>query len=66
MAQTKAGAAKSTARLLAKDPDYFKKIGSIGGRNSSTGGFAANPALAVIAGRKGGSISRRKKKTITE
>lgn len=41
--------------------DFFKKIGAIGGRNSNTGGFAANHELARIAGRLGGSRSRRGK-----
>lgn len=39
--------------------DFYKRIGAIGGRNGHTGGFAANPALARIAGAKGGRISRR-------
>lgn len=39
--------------------DFYKRIGAIGGRNGHTGGFAANPALAREAGRKGGKISRR-------
>lgn len=39
--------------------DFYKKIGAKGGRNGHTGGFAANPELARIAGRKGGFISRR-------
>ena len=30
-----------------------------GGKNGTTGGFAANHELAKIAGRKGGRISRR-------
>lgn len=34
-------------------------IGSKGGRNGHTGGFAANPELAKTAGAKGGRISRR-------
>jgi len=41
--------------------DFYKNIGAIGGSNGHTGGFAANPDLARIAGRKGGLISRRKK-----
>jgi hypothetical protein len=40
-------------------PDFYKRIGSIGGRNSHTGGFFANRELARKAGAKGGSISRR-------
>lgn len=38
---------------------FMQKIGQKGGRNSHTGGFAANPELAREAGRKGGTISRR-------
>lgn len=41
--------------------DFYAKIGAKGGRNGRTGGFAANPDLARIAGAKGGRISRRKK-----
>lgn len=40
-------------------PDYYRKIGSKGGQNGNTGGFAARPELAKIAGAKGGRISRR-------
>lgn len=40
-------------------PDFYRKIGSKGGQNGNTGGFAANPELARMAGRKGGRISRR-------
>lgn len=41
--------------------DFYKRIGSIGGQAPTTKpkGFAANPALAREAGRKGGKISRR-------
>ena len=39
--------------------DFYKIIGSKGGRNGHTGGFAVNPALARTAGAKGGRISRR-------
>lgn len=39
--------------------DFYKRIGAKGGRNGHTGGFAANPALARIAGAKGGKKSRR-------
>ena len=40
---------------------WFRSIGSKGGKASTTGGFAANPELARIAGSKGGKISRRNK-----
>lgn len=39
--------------------DFYARIGKKGGHNGHTGGFASNPELAKIAGRKGGSISRR-------
>ena len=65
MAGTRKGGLKTAATLLAQDPDYYKKIAAIGGKNGTTGGFAANPELARIAGAKGGRISRRKTKAKT-
>lgn len=61
MAGTKAGGQKAAAKNLARDPQFYAKIGAKGGRNGRTGGFAANPELARIAGAKGGRISRRGK-----
>jgi uncharacterized protein len=66
MAGTKAGGLKARDRNLAKDPNFYAKIGAKGGQMGHTGGFAANPELARIAGRKGGQVSRRTKKTITK
>lgn len=51
--------AAATNKQLYGD-DFYKKIGSKGGRNGHTGGFAFNPALARIAGAKGGRLSSRK------
>jgi general stress protein YciG len=45
--------------------DFYAKIGAKGGKLGKTGGFAANPELARIAGAKGGRISRRTKKVVT-
>lgn len=60
MAGTKAGGLKAKAKNLARDPNFYAKIGAKGGSVKGTmGGFAANPELAKIAGRKGGLISRR-------
>jgi general stress protein YciG len=59
MAGNKSGGAKAAAKNLARDPDFYRKLGKIGGRNGTTGGFAANRELARIAGKKGGQISRR-------
>lgn len=63
MAGTKAGGQKAAAKNLQKDPNFYAKIGAKGGKNGRTGGFAANPELARVAGAKGGRISRRKKVT---
>lgn len=46
--------------------EELKRIGSIGGKASGTGGFYANRELARIAGAKGGAISRRGKGKKTE
>lgn len=61
MAGNKVGGQKAAAKNMANDPDFYKRIGAIGGKNGRTGGFAANPELARIAGRKGGRASRLKK-----
>jgi hypothetical protein len=63
MAGTKAGGLKAAQKNLQKDPNFYAKIGAKGGKMGHTGGFAANPELARIAGAKGGRISRRTKKT---
>ena len=39
--------------------DYWRKIGSKGGKAVGMKGFALNPELARIAGRKGGKKSTR-------
>ena len=63
MAGTKAGGQKAAATNKAlHGSDFYAKSGAIGGKKGRTGGFAANPALARIAGAKGGRISRRGKK----
>lgn len=64
MAGTKAGGIKAAATNKAKfGSDFYAKIGRKGGQRGHTGGFAANPQLARIAGAKGGRVSRRTKKT---
>ena len=42
--------------------DFYKRIGAVGGKKSTGGGFAANRELAREAGRKGGLKSRKGKK----
>lgn len=61
MAGAKIGSKKAAAKNLAKNPNFYRDIGRIGGKNGTTGGFAANRELARIAGAKGGRISRRGK-----
>lgn len=62
MAGTVEGGRKAAATNKKRNgEDFFKRIGAIGGRNGHTGGFASSHELAVSAGRKGGSISKRGK-----
>ena len=60
MAGTKAGGLRAAATNKAKyGDDFYQNIGRKGGQNGHTGGFAANPELAKLAGAKGGRKSRR-------
>jgi len=62
MAGTKAGGMKAAATNKAKyGVNFYAEIGQKGGKNGHTGGFYANPALAKIAGARGGRVSRRGK-----
>lgn len=72
MAGTLQGGRNAARTNLAKDPDFYRKIGAVGGRNGNTGGFAKmNPCdcngfpgkhhKAQCAGLKGGRTSRRRK-----
>lgn len=72
MAGNKVGGSKMRATMLAKfngDEEalrkFYSNIGRKGGRASNTGGFASNPALAKVAGKKGGSRSRRGSKLLS-
>ncbi len=67
MAGTKQGGVKAaTTNKTKHGSDFYARIGAKGGKAGRTGGFAANPELARIAGAKGGKISRRRKKTDIE
>lgn len=60
MAGTKEGGRKAAITNIQKyGKDFYRNNGRKGGQNGHTGGFAANPELAKIAGAKGGRISRR-------
>jgi general stress protein YciG len=62
MAGTKLGGKKAATTNKSKyGKDFYAEIGRKGGRNGHTGGFAANPALAKIAGARGGRVSKRGK-----
>ena len=67
MAGTKEGGAKACATNKEKyGEDFYKRIGSIGGKLGKTGGFASGEAgreRARIYGAIGGRISRRRKPT---
>jgi general stress protein YciG len=39
---------------------FYVRIGALGGKKSTGGGFAANPELAREAGRKGGQARKKK------
>lgn len=61
MSQTKEGGAKARDTNKAKyGEDFYKRIGSLGGKQGTTGGFY-DRALARRAGAIGGKISRRGK-----
>ena len=62
----KGGKAAAATNKSKHGADFYARIGAMGGKKGRTGGFAANPELARIAGAKGGRISRRgKAKTAT-
>lgn len=67
MSGTKAGGLKAAAKIKAeRGKDFYREIGAKGGRNGHTGGFASNPALAAVAGSRGGKNSRRGWKLIDQ
>lgn len=62
MPGTKEGAAKASKTNKNRyGEDFYAKIGAIGGKASTTGGFYGNRELARIAGAKGGRASKRAK-----
>lgn len=64
MAGTKQGGKTAASTNKTKyGADFYAKIGAMGGKKGNTGGFYANRELAREAGRRGGRISRRTKKS---
>lgn len=62
MAGTIKGGKTAAATNKAKyGKDFYARIGAMGGRKGTTGGFAANRELARKAGQLGGRVSRRGK-----
>lgn len=62
MAGTKIGGVKAaTTNKKLYGNDYYARIGAIGGKRGTTGGFYANRELASRAGQIGGRNSRRGK-----
>lgn len=60
MSGTKKGGIQAAAtNKMLHGADFYQKIGAMGGVRGRTGGFHANKALARIAGKLGGSVSRR-------
>ena len=60
MSGTKLGGLKAAAtNKKIHGSDFYARIGAKGGKNGHTGGFAANPTLASLAGAKGGRNSKR-------
>jgi general stress protein YciG len=65
MAGTVAGGkAAATTNKRIHGEDFYARIGALGGKKGTTGGFYANRELARIAGAKGGKISKRTKKAV--
>jgi len=72
MAGTKTGGkSAATTNKTKYGPDFYAKIGAMGGKKGRTGGFASavigadgltGQQRAAIAGARGGRISRRTKK----
>lgn len=63
MPGTKIGGIKAAETNKRKHgPDFYVRIGALGGQKSRGGGFANNPELAREAGRKGGLKSRKNRR----
>lgn len=63
MAGTREGGLKAREANLARDPDFYKKIGAKGGKviRPETRYFRKHPEAARVVGSIGGQISRKPK-----
>lgn len=68
MAGNRDGGLKAAETNKKNDPDFYRRIGAIGGRNGNTGGFASDKVgkdgltgrqRARLVGREGGLKSKR-------
>lgn len=75
MAGSVEGAAKAKAKILERDPDFYKRIGQLGGTMSTNGGFGSSKVgsdgltgseRAKKAGALGGRISRKRKQSVED
>lgn len=72
MSGTIEGGKKAALKNMQRDPDFYRKIGSKGGQNGNTGGFARRDdetpeehrARVAAAGKVGGRKSRRTKRMV--
>ena len=60
MAGTIKGGKTGAAKILARDPDFFKRIGARGGKNSSGYEFSHGKISPVEAGKLGGRPRKNK------
>lgn len=54
MTNNRIGGLKTRDKNLARDPDFYRKIGARGGKACVSKGFGADPVRAREAGRLGG------------
>lgn len=67
MPGNRVGGLKTARKNLAKDPDFYRKLGKLGGKKSRGGGFAyvdedgneIGKVRAAVYGKIGGTKSRR-------
>lgn len=54
MSATREGGLKSAKKLKQDDPEFYVKLGKLGGKAKVSKGFGKNKELAREAGRRGG------------